>query len=168
MKNWLRLFLVLSLWVATGIGGAYGANWLTSYREALSRAKKEKKIVLMNFTGSDWCPWCQKLEKEVFSTPEFKAYADKHLILLFVDFPQHKELPPDLKKQNDELADKFGVDSYPTLIFLDPSGKKIGELGYMPGGPKVFLAEVERIRLGKGHAQDLTAPQEGSSRVSLP
>jgi thioredoxin-related protein len=166
MKTFLPKWFLLLLCLASGVLAADAVPWLTNYKEALLRAKKEKKILLLNFTGSDWCPWCQKLEKEVFSTSEFQNYAAKHLVLLMVDFPQHKELPPEVKKQNDELADKFGVDSYPTLVLLDPNGKKIGELGYMPGGAKVFLAELERIRLGKGQAQ-VESP-ETPSRASLP
>ncbi|TFE69775.1 thiol-disulfide isomerase [Methylacidiphilum sp. Yel] len=121
-------------------------KWLTNYAQALSEAKKENKMLLMNFTGSDWCPWCQKLDKEVFSTQEFKNYAQKNLVLLEVDFPQHKTQSAELKKQNEDLANQYNVDSFPTLILLSPSGEELSTFGYMPGGPEPFIDKIEKLR----------------------
>ncbi|QSR88289.1 thioredoxin family protein [Methylacidiphilum caldifontis] len=125
---------------------AENLRWLTNYTQALAEAKKENKMVLMNFTGSDWCPWCQKLDKEVFSTSEFKNYAQKNLVLLEVDFPQHKTQPAELKKQNEDLANQYNVDSFPTLVLLSPQGEEISSFGYMPGGPQPFIDKIEKLR----------------------
>jgi len=124
---------------------ASAQEWLTNYDEALGKAKAENKQVLMDFTGSDWCGWCIKLDKEVFSLPEFKEFATRNLVLLKVDFPQRKPLPAMEKAQNDKLASEFHIEGYPTIVVLNPDGSSAGELGYVPGGPKAFLAELARV-----------------------
>jgi protein disulfide-isomerase len=121
-------------------------EWMTDMPKAQAKAKEEKKMVMMDFTGSDWCGWCIKLDKEVFSTPEFAEYAKKHLVLVEVDFPNRKKQSAELKKANAELQKKYKVEGYPTIIVLNSEGKKIGELGYMKGGPKAFTAELEKLR----------------------
>ena len=122
------------------------ATWLTNFETAQARARSEKKLLLIEFTGSDWCPPCIMLGRQVFSQPEFKDYAAQHLVLLEVDFPRRKELSPEQRAANEKLAEQFGIDGFPTVIILDSSGRKIGELGYMPGGPKPFIAAVEELR----------------------
>ena len=123
------------------------ATWLTNFETAQARARSEKKLLLIEFTGSDWCPPCIMLGRQVFSQPEFKDYAAQHLVLLEVDFPRMKELSPEQRAANAKLAEQFGIYGFPTVIILDSSGRKIGELGYMPGGPKPFIAAVEELRV---------------------
>ena len=122
------------------------ATWLTDFETAQARARSEKKLLLIEFTGSDWCPPCIMLGRQVFSQPEFKEYAAQHLVLLEVDFPRTKELSAEQRAANEKLAEQFGIDGFPTVIILAPDGRKIGELGYMPGGPKPFIAAVEELR----------------------
>ena len=105
--------LILSAATVSAAGG-----WDDDYEKALARAKTEKKLVLLDFTGSDWCGWCIKLEKEVFSKPEFKTYAKENLVLVEVDFPQGKRQSAKLKAQNEKLQKEFGIQGYPTLIVL--------------------------------------------------
>jgi protein disulfide-isomerase len=121
-------------------------NWLTDLPKAQAKAKEENKLVLLDFTGSDWCGWCIKLDKEVFSKPEFAEYASKNLVLVEVDFPRSKPQSSELKKANAALQDKYKIEGYPTIIVLNSSGQKAGELGYQPGGPKPFIAELERLK----------------------
>jgi protein disulfide-isomerase len=121
-------------------------EWLTDLPKAQAKAKQDKKIVMLDFTGSDWCGWCIKLNKEVFSTPEFSAYAKTNMVLVEVDFPRRKKLSEEQQKANNALQEKYGIQGYPTLIVLNSEGKKIGELGYMPGGPKPFLAELDKLK----------------------
>ena len=121
-------------------------TWLTDLAKAQAKAKSENKLVLMDFTGSDWCPWCIKLNKEVFSTTEFQEYAGKNLVAVEVDFPRTKAQTAELKKANKELQEKYKIEGYPTVIVLNSDGKKIGELGYQPGGPKPFIAELEKLK----------------------
>lgn len=120
--------------------------WTTDLPKAQAKAKAEKKLVMMDFTGSDWCGWCIKLNKEVFSTPEFVAYAQKNLIPVEIDFPNKKKQSAELKKANDSLQKKYKIEGYPTIIVLNGDGKKVGELGYMRGGPKAFIAELEKLK----------------------
>jgi protein disulfide-isomerase len=121
-------------------------NWMTDLPKAQAKAKADKKMVMMDFTGSDWCGWCIKLNKEVFSTPEFAAYAEKNLVLMEVDFPNQKKQTDELKAANEKLQEKYKVEGYPTIIVLDSEGKKVGELGYMAGGPKAFIEALEKLK----------------------
>lgn len=121
-------------------------NWLTDVPKAQAQAKAEKKLVMLDFTGSDWCGWCIKLHNEVFSKPEFSEYAKKNLVLVEVDFPRKKAQTEQLKKANEALQEKYKIEGYPTIIVLDENGKKVGELGYQPGGPKAFIAELDKLK----------------------
>lgn len=131
---------------ATLVLSASAGEWLTDVPQAQAQAKKNNKLVLMDFTGSDWCPWCIKLRNEVFDTQEFKTYADKNLVLVEVDFPRKKVQSAELKKANAALERKYGIQGYPTVIVLNADGKKVGELGYQPGGPKPFLAALDKLK----------------------
>jgi protein disulfide-isomerase len=130
---------------AAAEGGAEGGAWSTDYQAALKKAKKEKKAILADFTGSDWCGWCIKLKDEVFSKPEFQAWAAKNVVLLELDFPRKKALSPDLKKQNDKLARDFDVKGYPTIVLINGKGEEIGRLGYEKGGPETWIKSAEKI-----------------------
>lgn len=131
---------------ATLVLSASAGEWLTDVPQAQAQAKKNNKLVLMDFTGSDWCPWCIKLRNEVFDTQEFKTYADKNLVLVEVDFPRKKAQSAELKKANAALERKYGIQGYPTVIVLNADGKKVGELGYQPGGPKPFIAALDKLK----------------------
>jgi thioredoxin-related protein len=122
------------------------SEWTTDFNTALRTAKAEKKMVLMNFTGSDWCGWCIKLKNEVFSKPEFKEYAAKHLVLVELDFPKKKKQTAAEKKNNQSLAQRYKVGGFPTIIVLTSDGKLAGELGYQPGGPKAFIAALDKLK----------------------
>src|ERR1700733_5558822 len=131
---------LLMCWFALQSMAADEATGLTSLPKAEEQAKKEGKLVLMDFTGSDWCPFCIKLHDEVFSKPEFAEYAKKNLVLVQVDFPHKKEQTKELKEANHALLEKYKIEGYPTIIVLNGQGKKVGELDYEPGGPKPFIA----------------------------
>jgi thioredoxin-related protein len=122
--------------------------WLTDVPKAQAQAKAEHKLVMMDFTGSDWCGWCIKLHREVFSKPEFAEYAKKNLVLVEVDFPRSKKQSQELKNANQALQKKYEIQGYPTIIVLNGEGKKVGELGYQPGGPKAFIAELDKLKQG--------------------
>ncbi|MFZ1219955.1 MAG: thioredoxin family protein [Chthoniobacterales bacterium] len=123
-------------------------GWLTSYEQAQKEALTGNKLLLMDFTGSDWCGWCVALDKEVFSKPEFKEYAKKNLVLLELDFPKRKKMPAGIVKQNQQLAMKYQIMSFPTVVVLNGSGQVVGALGYVPGGPSAWIAELEKLRNG--------------------
>jgi thioredoxin-related protein len=123
-------------------------GWLTNYAQAQEEAKAQNKLLLMDFTGSDWCGWCIMLDKEIFSKPEFKEYASKNLVLLELDFPRRKELSKETMEQNQRLAIKHQIQGFPTIVVLDGSGKELAQLGYMKGGPTAFIAQLEKLRKG--------------------
>jgi protein disulfide-isomerase len=102
--------------------------WHTDLNKANALAEKEGKTIFAFFTGSDWCGWCHKLQRNVFSKKEFISWADKNVILLELDFPRRKTLPADLKKQNSSLQQAFGVRGYPTIwLFNMDLDKKTGQ-----------------------------------------
>ena len=123
----------------------YSANWLTDLSVVQAKAKEEGKPILMDFTGSDWCGWCIKLKKEVFSKPDFIDYANEHLILMTVDFPNRKQQEESLKDQNNTLLDIYGVKAFPTIILVDAEGKVLGETGYRRGGPESYVEHLKSL-----------------------
>jgi thioredoxin-related protein len=131
---------------ALAVFAVSAGEWLTDLPKAQAQAKKENKLVLLDFTGSDWCGWCIKLKKEVFDTKEFQDYADKNLVLVEVDFPRRKQLSAAQVKANQALQEKYQIPGYPTIIMLNGEGRKVGELGYMQGGPKAFNAELAKLK----------------------
>ncbi len=143
MKTLLSLVAFAGL---TASAFAAKEGWLDDLEKAKTQAKAENKKILLDFTGSDWCGWCKKLDAEVFSHQEFKDYAAKKLVLVEVDFPKGFKLPDTTKKQNDDLAKKFQIRGYPTIIVTSPSGAKRGELGYVEGGPKAFIKALEKAK----------------------
>jgi protein disulfide-isomerase len=119
--------------------------WATDLPKALDQTKAEHKIVLLDFTGSDWCVWCMKFDVDVLSQPEFSAYAKTNLVMVLLDFPNAKQQSDALKKTNQELQAKFKVDGFPTYVALNPDGKEIGrQVGYLSGGPQAFIAELKK------------------------
>jgi protein disulfide-isomerase len=129
---------------------AADSDWLTDLPKAQVEAKSGHKIVLMDFTGSDWCGWCIKFKKDVLDTPEFQAYATKNVVLVELDYPNKKPQSDDLKKANAALKDKYKIEGFPTFIALNEDGKEIGrQVGYADGGPKAFIAELEGYKAGK-------------------
>jgi thioredoxin-related protein len=122
-------------------------NWLTDLATAQAKAKAENKMVLLDFTGSDWCPPCKALYKNVLASDEFVEYAKKNLVLVEVDFPISKPQSDELKKANKELSARFEIEGYPTVIILDGSGKQLGkDAGYGGAKPKEFIARIEVLK----------------------
>ena len=125
------------------------SDWLNDYNKGQQEAKAADKILLLNFTGSDWCGWCVKLDHEIFSQPQFKQYARRNLVLVELDFPRAKAQSAELRKQNLQLAQQYEVVGFPTIIAVNGNGQKLWRYeGYFPGGPDAFIEELQK--LGKG------------------
>jgi thioredoxin-related protein len=120
-------------------------KWETDMEVAKKRAKDEKKDILADFTGSDWCGWCIKLKKEVFDQPEFQEYAKKHLIMLELDFPHNKQLPAKEKEQNQKLAEEYKIEGYPTILLINSKGKEVARTGYQEGGPAKYVEHLKGL-----------------------
>jgi thioredoxin-related protein len=139
-----RLFLLLAFCASVCQVRSEHVEWFTDAEAAQAKAKEENKLVLLDFTGSDWCIWCQRLKRNVFDEPEFAKYAKSNLVLVEVDFPQHKSLPEAQQQANARLDKTYGINSYPTIILLDSDGKQIGRMGYVFGGASSFIAKLEK------------------------
>lgn len=120
-------------------------GWTDSLRAALNKARAENKYILALFTGSDWCHYCTQLKKEVFSTPEFQAWADKNVVKLYLDFPKYHQLPEQTKAQNVALFQRFGIQGFPTALFFTPQGQALTTIGYLPGGGANWIKQVEML-----------------------
>lgn len=125
------------------------SGWLNDYKKAQQEAKATDKFLLLDFTGSDWCGWCKKFDKEILSQSRFKDYARGNLVLLEVDFPRAKPQSAELRKQNQELAQQYQVEGFPTIVVLNRDGQKLWQYdGYFPDGPAAFVAQLEKLRKG--------------------
>ncbi len=123
------------------------SQWLTGLTRAQEQARNEKKLVLILFTGSDWCPPCMQLDRKVLTTREFKDYAITNLVLVLVDFPDKKRQDDALKKANAALSKAYNVDGFPTIVVLNHDGKEIArQTGYGAVGPEAFIAGLENLK----------------------
>jgi len=160
MKTPLTLFFILFLSVAFSQSKLV---WHDNVKEAVKISKKEKKPIMMFFTGSDWCGWCIRLQKEVFFKEEFKKWAGENVVLLELDFPRRKALSSELKAQNTKLQRQFAIQGYPTVWFVKPENAtqktckgcdnfsltKIGRTGYVKGGPGAWISNANTLLDGK-------------------
>ncbi|MCE9588050.1 MAG: thioredoxin family protein [Verrucomicrobia bacterium] len=137
--HFIRIPIALLSFLCFTTLSAKADGWLTDYDAALASAAKQNKKVLLDFTGSDWCPGCIRLKKQVFDMPQFKDFADKNLVLVEIDKPYQKTLPAKLAKQNEELADQYQIDKLPTIILLSPQGKILKQQSIFMDGPQGFI-----------------------------
>jgi protein disulfide-isomerase len=144
MKAIHRLFAA-SIAATLIASAARAADWTEDYAAGLARAKKENKLLVLDFTGSDWCIWCKRTDQEVFATQKFKDFADQKLVLVKVDFPRSIAQTDAVKAQNAKLQEKYQIEGFPTLIVLDSTEKVVvKQVGYLEGGPDAFIAEVQK------------------------
>ena len=121
------------------------ATWLEDIDQAKAVAQKESKTIFINFSGSDWCHWCIKLDKDILSKQEFIDYAQKNLVLLKVDFPKRTRQSKELMAQNEELARQYNVRGFPTVILLNSQGKQIGATGYRYGSVADYIDHLQAL-----------------------
>jgi protein disulfide-isomerase len=144
MKRFLTLIITAMLALPVL---AADLNWQTDLNAAKAQAKKDGKLVFIDFTGSDWCGWCIKLDKEVFGTKQFAEFAAKNLVLVKLDFPRKLKQSDELKKANAALKDQFSIEGFPTLIVLNGEGKELWrQVGYMEGGPKAWTEKLAGLK----------------------
>jgi protein disulfide-isomerase len=142
--------------------------WGTDLPNALVRAKAEGKSVLLFFHGSDWCPPCLEMQRQVFGSPEFAQYARRALILVDVDFPQKSGQSEELKRRNLALKAKFNLstktgEGFPTLVLLNDAAETLfQETGYAGGGPAEVMPKLQR-HAGTGAAPDANAAYKNLS-----
>jgi protein disulfide-isomerase len=147
----MRIIRVLSAALAafalTASALADREPWTENYAQALDKARKEKKMVLMSFVASESSAQCKKQEDEVFSKPEFKDYAAKNLVLLELDFPKTKEQTNEVKEQNRTLNGQYNVRQFPTIVLLSSAGEVVTRFtGYGGGGAAKMIEKIELFR----------------------
>ena len=151
----LSFFFIISI---SSFGQKEG--WIADFPEAFEQSVNTGKPILANFTGSDWCGWCIKLDKAVFNTDEFKAWASENVILLELDFPRRKQLDPEIEQNNNYLQSIFKVRGFPTIwIFsvqqqedkkfsinaqVDERGSGWQKMGYMSSASS-FINQANNI-----------------------
>jgi len=124
---------------------AIAQNWESSYDDALANAAKTEKSLLIVFAGSDWCAPCIKLDREIWSSEDFIAYAKENYVLYRADFPRKKknELAAEVATANRQLADKFNPDGYfPLVILLDSEERVLGKTSYKKVTPKEYISHL--------------------------
>ena len=123
--------------------------WTQDYDAAIKKAIAENKDLLINFTGSDWCPWCVRLEDEVFGKEEFKKAAGKLFVLVTLDFPQNPvkaKVTEAMQARNQKLQTRYGVQGYPTILLTDGRGRPYAQTAYKEGGPDKYLEHLTTLQ----------------------
>ena len=117
-------------------------NWMTDYQAAQAKAKAESKPMFLYFTGSDWCPWCKKMDSEILATPDFQQAVGQKMIFVKVDFPRNVAQDPALTQQNKELKSRYDVSGFPTAWIVNANGDRIEKMGYQAGGGAAYAKKV--------------------------
>ena len=152
-----------------GSAFAGGEGWSSDYAGSMKLATESKKDMLIDFTGSDWCGWCIKLNDEVFKHDEFKTGVKDNFVLVELDFPKDKDkLSAEVKTQNDELNEKYGVQGFPTILLTDAKGRPYASTGYQPGGPEAYVTHLNELRAKKAErdgAFESASSLEGAAKA---
>jgi protein disulfide-isomerase len=162
------LLTAASILLATTTSSLFAnSGWLTNYDDAVKESKSSGKPILANFTGSDWCGWCIKLHKEVFSKDEFKTWAAENVVLLELDFPRKKAQTAEIKAQNKELKKKHAIRGFPTVLILDSDGNKMGQTGYRRNGPTEWTNYADLLIAShkNGGADEANASPQAGTRL---
>lgn len=153
-----RIFLagaLLALLILSPRAFAKEEGWETDLDTALAKAQKADKPVLVDFSGSDWCVWCKRLDKEVFSQDAFKKFAAENLILCVLDFPRDKSLvPPEQAKKNIEYRDRYPIEGYPTVFLMDPDGSVFLKTGYRRGGAEAYAEFLQKVLTARAKVKE--------------
>jgi hypothetical protein len=118
--SWLFLAAVLAL-----LPPLPTITWSGDYPAALARAKREHKLMVLNFTGSDWDSWSKRLNDEALFSDRFFEFADRRLVLVTVDFPRYRTMTLEVRHRNEALKKTYGVSRLPTIVVTDSNGKAL-------------------------------------------
>lgn len=162
----------ISFLVALALTGpllAAGEGWTHDYDAAKKQAAEQDKSLLIDFTGSDWCGWCIKLDKEVFQHDAFKEGVKDKFVLVELDFPRDKsKLPEGAEERNKELNEKYGIRGYPTILLTDAEGVPFAKTGYKAGGPENYVTHLDELlaaRAGRDEAFAKAEKLEGPAKA---
>ena len=152
------------------IARADTALWQTNFEAARAKAKAEKKLLLVCFTGSDWCIFCKKLKNDILDKEVFQTQVPKKFVLVELDYPRTKEISKDLKEQNARLAQQYKIRGFPTVLLLDTEGHPIAKTGYRTISPEEYvklLAEFPQIHDSIVAMKTKAAKLQGLSRAKM-
>lgn len=136
MKRILMTLMIAGFSFALSAGDL---QWYTDMNKAREVAKSEGKTLLVNFTGSDWCSWCKRLDREVFSQSDFEKFAQENLVLVELDFPKYKSQSKETRQNNEKLRLKYEVRGFPTILLVSSQDDLILKTGYRPGGAENYV-----------------------------
>ena len=166
MKLIIRTCAALVALHCSGFAFAGGEGWTADFGAAKKQAAESKNDLLIDFTGSDWCGWCIKLNKEVFSQEPFKSGVKDKFVLVELDYPKDKsKLSAETIKQNEELKEKYAIQGYPTILLADAEGKPFAATGYQKGGPEAYVKHLDELRAKKAARDESFAAAAKASGV---
>ncbi len=144
MKNILIITSLILAFALTSHATALSEGWVADFDEAVKLAKEQDKDLFVDFTGSDWCGWCIKLNEEVFSHEEFLKPARDKFILVALDYPNSEEAKAKVPnpERNAELSEEYNIRGFPTCLLIDVNGEVFGRMGYQPGGPEQYIKDM--------------------------
>ncbi len=125
---------------------AKNEGWMVNFEDAKAKSIKSGKPILANFTGSDWCGWCKRLDKSVFHQPGFKEWADKNVVLLELDFPRRFRVPNEIAAQNNGLKQAMGIRGFPTIWLFDMKENPEGQMAINPLGKTGYTKTLNEFQ----------------------
>ena len=162
----IRLKMVVAAMCVAAAVSSYAAKvsksvpkgWSEDFAAAQQTAQKENKLILLAFSGSDWCGWCVKMDKEVYSDKKFIQKAKEKFVLVMIDTPRNKEILTKLaQRQNPTLTAKYSVRGFPCSVVVKPNGDEVKRFGgYQKGGPEAFLEKLNEV----AKSQQASAPAQ--------
>ena len=150
LKNWSMALAVglLNIVALSREGRAAEIAWTQNFEAARDIAVREERFVMLFFTGSDWCPWCKRLDSEILQEDLFMSFARDYLVSVKVDFPKAPVISEQQYRANQILAQQYKVTGYPTLVFLDSDGREIHRRGYQAGGVQAYFTSLIEVLRG--------------------
>jgi thioredoxin-related protein len=142
-----RIALSTTLFTFVACLHAQEATWIQDFTKAKAQAKAEHKHLLIDFTGSDWCSWCIKLDEEVFSQEPFQTAAPKDFVLVKLDYPKDESLvTTEIRAQNEKLQQLYEIRGYPTILLTDAEGRPYAQTGYEKGGAEAYVSMLTDMK----------------------
>ncbi len=171
-SKWLGCVLVALCAACTGavtegkVSSSVPEGWGEDFAAAQKAAAKADKFILVAFSGSDWCPWCVRMEKDVYAVKSFVSGAKKDFELVMVDSPQNESiLSPLAKAQNPKLLSRYGIQGFPCSVLVHPNGDEAARFsGYQRGGPAAFLEELKKAAAKAGKPRKPAADKEPAAK----
>ena len=164
----LFTFSFTSMFAVAQEGGGEKASaleWIQDFAAAKAKAKAENKDLLVDFTGSDWCIWCKRLDGEVFAEAAFQPAAKSYLFVK-LDFPNDKSLVTDeIRAQNEKLQAEFGISGFPTILLMDAEGRPYAQTGYQAGGPEKYLELLANLQKAKATRDEAFAKAKDATGI---